>query len=617
MLAAPKASTFIAGLPDGLRYVPPAPSSPFAEDADAQREAWRAWAHALRISRLERRQQLKETPELIPYEIERCRRSAAYFVAMWGWLFEPRPEQGGGTKPWLPFEVQIRLIDWMDARMAEPSASDRDGIVSKARTLGYSWVTCAWGLHGWLFKEPWNLLYLSRSEEYVESNSSESLFWKIEFLLRNLQREAPWLLPEGFSLTDRKSHTHMTLINPANGNELLGESTNALAGIGGRYTAALIDESSLIRDLLNIFNGLAAATNHRFAGSSERMTVSVDHYQLGIGNRNPEAERPALFEMNWWDNPNNDRAWYEAEKTRYKNRPDDFRREIERDARAGGSENVYPQALDLRASSAVQLTPYGTLYASIDPGQRDDTAIVWLQKQGETYAVLGGYQNRGKEAAFYGHIMTGNPCRWVRNERGELVSTYRHAYDFTDDDLRFMEWTSELPQDYLRNFNVMGDPNGDNDYGLGDTVYGVLMREFGIFVNKATTFHGDKAAWRPVVRYEQQRVEALRQMLPHLAFSTEHNAAYVLECLQEARYATETGRAVNETKKALHDGTSHFRSAMEFWAGQLTARTNMEAIGTKRAAERARVNARDLAPGNPNRTPFGRRTPASPRRVAS
>lgn len=586
-----EAVTEIPGLPDALRYVPPAPSNASDPDADLKRANWHEWAEALARYRLRRKQQIEQNPDLIPLELAKCRLSPAYFMAVWGWIFEPRPEYNPGDKPWLPFAIQIELLDWFEECMAAMDHR-RDGVVSKSRDMGASWVTCCWLLHGWLFKYPWNVLILSRKEDLVESRDPDSLFWKIEFLIALLPS---WMVPEGFSLKNKKYNTDLLLTNPATGATIKGESTNSTAGRGGRYAAIVVDEAAFVPDFLDIWAGLSASSNHRFAVSSESLRFGNGFYSLGTGNKT--SRPPSFFAMDWYDHPKHDQEWLDAERDRFEamGKIEDFHQEYLRDARAGTATWVYPSAMDCEIVPNLDLIDMGHLYASIDTGFGDQTAIVWIQEQNGKYAVLGGYQNRGKPAAFYGTIITGKP----REDTD---------WQYTARDYEFMEWTASLPPEYLKNRSFFGDVSGHSVTGTtADSWYSVLERDFGIHINKDRMADGQAVGFRKEARTHKGRIESLRQLIPSMIFADSRNAPFVLKCLQENQFAPETGRSTTEARSPLHDDTSHAVTACEYWAVHLKLRHQLQAFGKKRSEQIKYQNSRDLSPANPNRRDFGRR----------
>lgn len=562
-------------MPPDLRIVPPAPDDGADEHGDAKRAAWMAWAERLSAYRIERKLQIASHPELIPFELERCRASAAYFLCTWGWIFEQRLDddgEGGGAKPWIMFPAQIEMLNWLDDRL-QAKGTDRDGVVSKARDMGASWTCCGWALHGWLFRYPWTILMLSRKEDLVDSRKSDSLFWKIRFLLRRIEKEAPWMLPDGFTMQNKQHLTHMALVNPVTGSEIIGESTNANAGRGSRATAAIIDEAAFVPDLMDIWNGLSASTKVRVAVSSESLQQGPDFFALGVGNQN--ARRPALFALDWWQNPHHDLDWLDEERGRYANRPDDFEKEVLRNARAGNNNFVYPYAINLRIED-IDYKPNYPLYVSIDPGMRDETAIIWVQIQDGRHVVLASYQNNTKPAEFYGTILTGQPDP-------QFTGLY------TEYDYDIMRWTATLPR---AKFN--GDNYGDSVMGGStDSFYSILRKKFGIHVNIDRTPDGKAVGWRTEVRYAPGRRQAVRELLPQMAFSNRRNAGFVLQCLQESQFPPQSGSSVSEQKDAIHDWTSHMRQAVEFYAAFRRSRLAMDGMNQFRRKERDKRNSRD------------------------
>ena len=576
--------------------VPPAPNSPTDLQGDAKRTAWLAWSERLMRHRAEWKAKVAGSRDLQQVELAKCRLDPAYLLAMYGWIYEPRDNPGfaivSGRKQWIPFEGQVRLLRWVERCMTE-TGPERNGVASKSRTWGMSWIFCLWGVHGFLFKEPWHLLYLSRVEDLVESKNHDSLFWKIDFILRHLP---DWMLPADFKVYDRRWDTHLSLINPVTHAELTGESTTGEAGRGGRYTAVVVDEAAKVPELNDVLSGVSPTTFHWFLVSSESRKLHSDFYNIGIGNRN--VHRPALFEADWWHNPLNTTAFIESEQASFESRGrlEDFFQEYLRDTRAGGSNFVYPAAADIDLTPNLTYDPQGFLYASIDPGRRDHTAIVWIQEVNGYYHVLGSYQNSGKEAAFYGSIITGK-----RDPRFDGDYTFR--------DEEFMAWTASLPTGYLKNRAFFGDVDGEKVDGVSkDSWYSVLRREYGIHVNADRMADGQAVGYRAEARQIQTRVETLRQMLPNFRFSDRNGAPFALRCLAEYQYAPETGKSVSEQKAPLHNEFSHMATAIEYYAVHIKLRYMLMKFGTRRAKATAARNARDLAPHNPNRTLTGRKS---------
>ena len=573
------AVTVIPGLPPHLSVCPPAPDRPDDPYGDEKRAAWQQWAFDLARFRVERKAEIQKNPALIPFELRRCTLSPAYFLAMWGYIFEPRhdPENGiiGGDKPWLPFEIQVEMLAWIDRSMLS-GGPDRDGIISKCRDMGATWTMCMYVTHGWLFKYPFNALLLSRNQSLVDSKSDDSMFSKIEFILKRLPS---WMLPEGFALSDKRWNSELMLMNPVTRAQIKGESTNSNAGRSGRYTLIIVDEAAFVPDLNSVWAGLGATTFHRFAVSSESRKLGPHFYNLGTNNKNPIGMKPGFFEMNWYHHPLHTPEWLENERKRYEanNNLDEFYQEYMRDPNAGDKNWVYPFSNTLQIDANVGYQDMGHLYATIDPGKRDQTAIVWIQEQGEKYAVIGAYESHGKPAAFYATIIKGEP-------------DFTAPWEYSNSDLDFMEWTSKLPTSYLRNASFFGDVSGHSVFGATmDSFYSVL-EQHGIHVNKDRMPDGQAVGFRREARTHKGRQEALRGILPNFIFSNDHNAPYALKCLQENRYPDETGNAMNEAQAAKHDDTSHIVTAIEYFAVHRKLAHSMDALSEKRKKKKMEHN---------------------------
>jgi hypothetical protein len=104
--------------------------------------------------------------------------------------------------------------------------------------MGVSWDILYAFNHYWLFEAGSDFRVGSRKEDFVDKlNDIDTLLEKIRF---NLRRQPLWILPKGFDFD--KHAGYMRIINPVNGNAIVGESANEHFGSGGRRKAILLDE---------------------------------------------------------------------------------------------------------------------------------------------------------------------------------------------------------------------------------------------------------------------------------------------------------------------------------------------------------------------------------------
>lgn len=366
------------------------------EDA-SKRQAWRAWHDAVLLDNDAYQRLLEGDEAARKDELILCAAHPAYWLVRWGWIFEPRPgKRGGSDKPFIPFAIQVDLLDHFLTAL-ERDDEKGDVIVSKSRDMGASWIMCAFAAWGWIFKRPWQVRLFSYVQDYVDQGYQkfpDSLFWKIDYLIDNLPG---WMKPKSYDPTKPNCRTTLNIINPANGNLIAGGSSTGRTGRAGRATWIGYDEYAMFEDGGTSYASTANVTDHRYVVSSEHIDYG-DHFQrLYKGSDN--GVQASTFDINWWTHPDHDRDWYDKTKKRFEadgNLPA-FRREVERDAYAGNTTWVYPQARDHVNNPSVIWTPLvGDVLGGMDPGFRDQFAMVWVQEdpvRGKL-KILDAYQDR-------------------------------------------------------------------------------------------------------------------------------------------------------------------------------------------------------------------------------
>ncbi len=110
--------------------------------------------------------------------------------------------------------------------------------IEKSREMGASWMVLYVFLWFWLFRANSNFRVGSRKEDFVDKiGVMDTLLEKIRFALRFLPS---WMQPDGYK--EKEHASYMRIVNPANGNVIVGESANPHFGSGGRSKAILLDE---------------------------------------------------------------------------------------------------------------------------------------------------------------------------------------------------------------------------------------------------------------------------------------------------------------------------------------------------------------------------------------
>lgn len=490
----------------------------------------------------------------------------ALWLTLFGWIWEPRtrPGQPAGHVPFIPFAWQVRTLRWLDARIADLDVAP-DGFISKSRGLGLSWIICAWAVHGFLYRTPWDGLLASRDQDYVDkAGNKKALFWKCDYILDHLP---PPMLPDGFS-TKRGTPTRsdMQMTNPVNGNALTGEAATANLGRGDRKTWAFVDEPVAFRDFGEAFDTLDGTTDHRLCGGTEKGLSEFRRMWTEAKVRNPDS----VLELDWHLNPYNDQAWYDRTRKRFeeKGRLDAFRREYLREATAGMGELIYPEADRIQVGVFPYLPRGGQVMVWIDPGIRDATALHVLQFAAATgrYRLIDTYENAGQTSRFYASLLVNAPISGVE------------GYAYGPREYGFMDLMAAITDPIL----YIGDPYGRNRGGDGKKSFYEGLSE------DARELSGGAHRINVVTSYQPEdtsyagRRDALATMLPMIDFNDTPDVRMTRQALIEHRKKslTEGRDIVNPTDEPVHGWGSHRVSALEFGAvhqrGGRKARTHAQ-----------------------------------------
>lgn len=189
-----------------------------------------------------------------------CGEDILFYVNAFCWTYDPRLENP--MVPFLTYPFQDEtLLELNDA------VGKRDICIKKSRDMGASWMLCALFEWRWHFKNGQSFLLVSRNEDYVDKpGNSKSLFWKIDYLIRN---QPGWLLP-------RYTRTALRLTNEDNGSAIDGESTTGDVARGDRRTAIGMDEFAAF----DVDAGYKALASTRDATKSRIFNSTPD----GVGN---------------------------------------------------------------------------------------------------------------------------------------------------------------------------------------------------------------------------------------------------------------------------------------------------------------------------------------------
>ncbi len=542
----------IRGLPPALAVVP--------ED----RQDWEQWRDDVTLYREYIRRKAAHDKDVQAQELYLCKQDFCYWLVMYGIIFEPRALNGQPPRwlRWIPFHFQINFARWIELVMSTTANGRGDGVVEKSRDMGASWLMCAYIAWNWLFADVFVAGVISKKAEDVDkSGSSGTLFYKIRSLI-GMEDQVPvplrmpsWMVPQ---MNDRESYSRTRNIShPTKTCVVNGETTTALAGVSDRNTLRLSDEAARFDSFIDSWANQGAVTDHRFAVSTAD-TVNLAFYELAKiakeGVENPYKSAPSYLSLPWWLHPYHDEEWYENEKKRYEHDPQFFAREYDMQYFAGAGDLIYPRITEAEVGSHPYTPGLGELYCAIDPGTKDPTAIVWIQRDipANRWRVVRAYETPGaSNPQHIASILTGTPVSGPDAPR------------YTDAELELMEWTATLGM-----IHYVGDHYGTHAPIDGVTsIYSEIARHSreltggNHVVNFQSTTKGNAREFEP-------RRLALSGLIPRLDFDDHPSVSMALSRLKEARWGERNPNRQysREMTTPPHDRTSHMRTAFEYWA---------------------------------------------------
>ncbi len=461
-------------------------------------------------------------PEVQAVVKELCKKDILYFIDMFCWTFDPRAEDGNRHRPFVLYPFQEVEIEEIESHFRNGT----DLLTEKSRDMGVSWLYMAWLYHKWLFEPEFTALVGSRKEDLVDNRQSDSLFGKLDYLIRYTP---PWMLPKDFEVG--KNRLSLKLINPANQNTILGESANPDFSRGGRYSVVFFDEFAFWDWADRAWSAAGDASSVRFPVSTPNGSNFFKFMRF--------SGKIDVRTINWKLHPSKDDNWYQKEIKR--RLPEEMAQEVD---------IAYDKSNKGRVYEEFEFVPYGhlpynelwPLYISWDYGLSDDTAMIWWQRDPMSgkRRIVDCYWNSGKLIDFYIPFTT-----------GEVPS--RVTYHYTVEDLDVIEsHRNHKPAIHF------GDPAGKQRTQSSKNRSVIdQLKEFGIHVNTKDDSNN----------FEIRKTKS-KLLMRDLEVNDNIRTRYLRECMLNARYPTRRDNTQSTTApvKPIHDWTSHLRSSFEYYA---------------------------------------------------
>ena len=494
----------------------------------------------------------KEDEKLRTILYEKCSKDILFFINCFCWTFDPRL-----SDPELPFILYpkqtefIKKIESLYARAVE--GQKINFVLDKPRDVGATFTLMAWCLHHYLF-DSFNARIGSRKEDYVDkTGETDTLFYKLDFML---ERIPSWL--KGVN-----KRGYMMLSKADNENQVSGESANPNFSRGGRKSVVIFDEHGFWEWAKSSWESSGESTNFRIALSSPPETGKDSYFFNLLAGRKGRVE---TFEFDWKDVPKRDQGWFtEAKETKSE---EEFAREVLKSYEGTTKGKVYALTLQLaHISDKVEYDPQLPLFISWDFGL-DQTAMIWLQKDISTgkVRIIDSYHNSDKEMDFFVPFVTGN------------IESGIHTYNQHELNIikRHKGWS--------RTITHFGDPDVKKRDRNTKSSTRDLLQKYGIYI-QLKDWAGRQ--WKDL----RDKTQLLIRRLD----INEKRNEYFLSCLRMARYPEkrEGSQSTQPITKPIHDWTSHFRTALEYFADN---EPKIESGATSQEVHAARYAAKTTIP---------------------
>jgi hypothetical protein len=366
-------------------------------------------------------QELKKLESTFKVMKEKASEDPIYFITTFVYIFNPKVSPP--NIPFKMFDFQKRLA----RDVVNAVYKGEDVFVDKTREMGVTYTILATLMWMWLFEQGSNFLLGSRKEDYVDSrrggvtgNKEESLFGKIDYMLSRLP---PFMMPKGFNQS--RHFTHMSLINPENGNAMLGESANPDFSRGGRQRAIFMDEFAFWDNGAAVWGSTADTTNCRIIATTPGIKPSKAK-RLRFGK---DGEKIKIITLNYNLDPRKNKKWLEEQRERRS--VEDFGREIMVDWETSITGRVYPE-LENAAYGDFPFLSNQALYCAGDYGLDGTVFLFWQENpHNGKMRMIDAYVNEDQIIQFYFPLF------------GQPLDS---KFQYTDDDLKAFTQISQYPK---------------------------------------------------------------------------------------------------------------------------------------------------------------------------
>lgn len=471
-------------------------------------------------------QESKRVMETLLEMAKQASEDPIYFVDTFCYIFNPKQA---------PFNLRFKLFPFQKRLIRDILYAVRNGedlFVEKTREMGVTYTILATFLWMWLYEPASNFLIGSRKEDYVDNrrggttgNKEESLFGKLDYMVQRLPK---YLLPKDFNY--ERHFNFMSLVNPENGNSISGESSNQNFSRGGRQRAIFLDEFAFWDEGSAVWGATADTTNCRIVATTPGVKPSKAK-RLRFAK---DGENIKVVSFLYNEDPRKNKKWLDEQRTRRST--EDFAREILINWETSITGRVYPE-IESAAYGAFPFIVNQPLYYAWDFGLDGLAFELWQQNPANgKYRLVNCFETQDK------------PISWIFPFFGKPVDS---KFQYTDDDLKAMTELAQYPP-----ATHFGDPDVKKRSLLTGTSTRQELEKVKVYVQSQSKndFYS---------RREKTKVYLQKGIEVNQGVRTE----YWLEAMKAARYPQreETSQATTPIALPIHDWSSHYRSATEYF----------------------------------------------------
>lgn len=484
----------------------------------------------------------KDNPKLQGIEMEMCKRSPLYWFKNYSYTdrnAELFSSETSTAIPFIPFPFQEELITelWKSITEWTKPRNERTELTNvfleKSKQMGVSWVVVALFVYWYIFHNHKYLMITQKEDDMDKWGDMKSLFEKARFIIRNLPQ---WMLPEWLEKKAGSQYNKFASISRKDSSgSITWESANPNASRWGTYTAIFLDEFAFIANAASINRAAATATSCRIFNSTPNWEW-CEHYRMRKLTMERRASdwtilKPEIkgLRYHWSDHPLYDKEWYKW-RIQWMSK-ESIAQELEIDYNTAIVWRVYEWFP--KEPMMLVYDPNKPLYIAMDNshGGKDPFAIIVAQPDGVYWNIIDALEMKATPEDMASFLAC-NP-KWA-------LETYQ--YNFLE---RYKNYN-------WRKATFISDPY-DTHVAMWNSIIVEDFRKVGI--NLLTPQMLDKT----------EQILTTRTNIYRIRYND--NCLDFASAIMNARYPerSETSQSTSVQNKPIHDWTSHFRTALEYF----------------------------------------------------